>query len=267
MHRAIRRLLEDLAVPDGLALILDDVHWADSASVELLDHLVRHPPRGRVLIALAFRPAQASARLSALLGSAGGHGREVPVEPLTVAEAQELLGSKMSALRCQELHEASGGNPFYLEALARMDQQAPPNAGNNEPDEAELPPDVRSVLRLELDGLSGDALLVAQAAAVAADEFEPSLVAVAAEVDEDQASTALNDLTKRDIVRTASTGRLRFRHPLVRRAAYDCAAPAWRLGAHARIAAHLAEVGAPAALRAHHVEQSARSATRRPSPR
>ena len=43
----------------------------------------------------------------------------------------------------------------------------------------------------------------------------------------------------------------------MRRATYDCAAAGWRLGAHARIAAHLAEVAAPAALRAHHVERSA----------
>lgn len=268
VYRAIRRLLEDLAVPDGLALILDDVHWADSASVELLDHLVRHPPKGKVLIAIAFRPKQASARLGALLGSAGGHGREVPVEPLTVTEAQELLGPGMSRTRCQELHEASGGNPFYLEALARMDRQAQAAPGgtgagtsldgSDLPLEGiELPPEVRAALRLELAGLDKTSLLVAQAAAVASDEFEPSLVAVAAEVDEGTARTALNDLAGRDIVRTASAGRLRFRHPLVRRAAYDCAAPAWRLAAHARFAAHLAAIGAPASLRAHHVERSA----------
>ena len=92
---------------------------------------------------------------------------------------------------------------------------------------------------------------------MAALEFEPRLVAVAAEVSEGEAREALNDLTARDIVRPASAGRLQFRHPLVRRAAYDGAAPAWRLGAHARVAAHLAEVGAPATLRAHHVERSA----------
>src|SRR5262249_38930950 len=76
VYRARRRLLEDLAVPDGLVLILDDVHWADSASADLLDHLVRHPPRGRVLVAIAYRPAQASARRASLLGSAAAHGRE-----------------------------------------------------------------------------------------------------------------------------------------------------------------------------------------------
>ena len=255
IYRGMRRLLEDLAAPHGLVLILDDVHWADNASIELLDHLVRHPPRGRVLVAIAYRPAQAPARLAALLTTATGHARQLAVGPLTLAETEELLGPGLSRPWRQALHEASGGNPFYLEALARMDQHAPLAAEGV--DGSELPPAVRAALQLELDGLSPMARQVAHAAAVAADEFEPALAAVAAEVSEDEALAALNEMAARDIVRPASAGRLRFRHPLVRRAAYDCAAAGWRLGAHARIAAHLAEVAAPAALRAHHVERSA----------
>ena len=245
IYRAMRRLLDHLAGPRGLVLILDDVHWADNASIELLDHLVRHPPRGRVLVAIAYRPAQASARLAALLASATAHGRQVTVGPLTLAETQELLGPGLSLPRCQALHQASGGNPFYLEALARMGQHAPLAA--DDAGGTELPPAVRAALQLELEGLSPAALRVAQAAAVAADEFEPALAAVAAEVSEDEALAALNEMAVRDIVRPASPGRLRFRHPLVRRAAYDCAAAGWRLGAHGRIAAHLAVVAAPAA--------------------
>ena len=178
VYRAMRRLLEYLADPLGLVLILDDVHWADTASVELLDYLVRHPPRDKVLVAIAYRPAQASARLAALLGSAAARGREVPVGPLTIPEAQELLGPGISRGRCQLLHETSGGNPFYLEALARIDQQAQLTTGS--PDGNGLPPAVQAALRLELAGLSPAALRVAQGAAVAADEFEPALAAVAA---------------------------------------------------------------------------------------
>ena len=231
------------------------MHWADDASIELLDHLVRHPPRGRVLVAIAYRPAQASPRLVALLARATVHGRQVPVGPLTVAETEELLGPGLSRPRCHALHQASGGNPFYLEALARMDQ--PALLRIDEVDGSELPPAVRAALQLELEGLSPATLRVAQAAAVAADEFEPALAAVAAEASEDEALAALNEMALRDIVRPGAAGRLRFRHPLVRRAIYDRAAVGWRLGAHARIAAHLAEVAAPAALRAHHVERSA----------
>jgi DNA-binding CsgD family transcriptional regulator/tetratricopeptide (TPR) repeat protein len=251
LYRELRHLLEDLADPDGLVLILDDMHWADKASVELLDHLVRHRPHGRVLVAIAYRPAQASA----LLISAAAHGGQVPVGPLTLAEAEELLGPDLSRPRCQALHKASGGNPFYLEALARMDQHEQLTTGST--DGSELPPAVRAALQLELAGLSPAALLVAQAAAVAADEFEPALAAVAAEVTDGEALAALNEMAARDIVRPAPAGRLRFRHPLVRRATYDCAAAGWRLGAHARIAAHLAGAAAPAARRAHHVERSA----------
>ena len=61
LHRAVRALLEELGTPDGLVLILDDLHWADAASVELLCHLLRHPPRAPVLIALELVMALTSA--------------------------------------------------------------------------------------------------------------------------------------------------------------------------------------------------------------
>ena len=54
-HRAVREFLKRLAAPTPLALVVDDVHWADSASVELLSALLRRPPATAVLIALAVR--------------------------------------------------------------------------------------------------------------------------------------------------------------------------------------------------------------------
>jgi DNA-binding CsgD family transcriptional regulator len=255
VYRGIRRLLEDLARPHGLALLLDDVHWGDPGSIELLEYLVRYPPRGRVLVAIAYRPAQAPARLAALLASATSDGQPVTVGPLTRAETAELLGPGLSRPRGRALHEASGGNPFYLRTLAQMDHSA-----LLDPDGAEmgeLPPGARAALQLELAGLSPAGLLAARAAAVVADEFEPALAAVAAEVSGGEVLAALDEMAARDIVRPGPAGRLRFRHPLMRRAAYDGAAPGWRLGAHARIAAHLAGLGAPAARRAPHVERSA----------
>jgi predicted ATPase len=63
-HRAVRHLLERLAVPKPLVLQLDDLHWADSGSIELLGSLLRRPPRTAVLIALALRSRQVPERLS-----------------------------------------------------------------------------------------------------------------------------------------------------------------------------------------------------------
>src|SRR5262249_4532938 len=57
-HRAVRALLEHLAQSLPLVLVLDDFHWADSASVELLGALLRRPPAAAVLVAVGLRPRQ-----------------------------------------------------------------------------------------------------------------------------------------------------------------------------------------------------------------
>ncbi|WP_242608975.1 helix-turn-helix transcriptional regulator [Actinomadura formosensis] len=265
LHRTVRHLLEELAEPSGLVLILDDLHWADDATIELLDHLVRHPPRARVLVAVAYRPAQASPRLAALVDAAGPQGVRVTVEPFTQSEVREFLGPDVSRSRCQALFKASGGNPFYLEALAKMADGAP--AAGTALDRhwekgvaplTEMPPAVRAALQVELSALPPQALQMARGAAVAADVFEPALAAVAAEMEQNAALTALDVLTGHDVVRPTTGGRFRFRHPLVRHVAYASTAAGWRIAAHSRVSSRLAELGAPAAVRAHHVVRSAR---------
>src|SRR5947199_295982 len=72
----------------GKTRLLDDLHWADGNSIELLDHLVRHPPRGRVMIAGAYRPAQATPRLVGLVTRAA---QRIPVGPFTEAEVADFL--------------------------------------------------------------------------------------------------------------------------------------------------------------------------------
>ncbi|OPG08633.1 AAA family ATPase [Microbispora sp. GKU 823] len=136
LYRAVRHLVGALAGPTGLLLVLDDVHWADDGTLEFLDHVVRHPPAGPVLMAVAFRPAQAAPRVARLAAAAGPRGHEVVVGPLSATEVRQFLGPDVSRGRGMALYEASGGNPFYLEALARM--------GGT--DVAELPPTVLAAL-------------------------------------------------------------------------------------------------------------------------
>ncbi|WP_130512087.1 helix-turn-helix transcriptional regulator [Krasilnikovia cinnamomea] len=261
--RALRRLLETIAEPDGLVLILDDVHWCDAATTDLVDYLLRRPPAGPVVLALAYRPAQAPARLAAALVSdhSGRFHRRVALSPLPEAEVTRLLGPDADPRDVAYLFRLSGGNPLYLDALRRCGTTAIDAARTrDDPDPAlaALPTEVRAALGAEWESVGPDSRLVASAAAVGGDESEPALLAEVAELPVPAVLRCLDDLVARDLIQVvAGTGRFRFRHPLVRHVVYASAAAGWRLGAHARAAAHLERVGAPPRARAHHIARSA----------
>ena len=114
-------LLERLAAAKPLVLVLDDIHWADSGSVELLGALLHRPPAAAVLLALAVRPRQVPERLAVALERAHRAGTLTRIElgTLTPGEAQELLGVVGNGAAATALYDECGGNPFYLEQLAR----------------------------------------------------------------------------------------------------------------------------------------------------
>ena len=261
-HRAVRELLERLTATKPLVLVLDDLHWADSASVELLGALLRQPPAAAVLVALAVRPRQAPERLAAALERAHRAGTLLRVEvgALTRGETRELLGESVEGAAATALYDESGGNPFYLEQLARsLALERTAGASELSPADLDVPPAVAAALAEELALLSDGARLVLEGAAVAGDPFEPELAAAAAATSEASALEALDELLKLDLIReTEVPRRFRFRHPLVRRAVYESTPGGWRLGAHERSAEALTARGASAVERAHHVERSAR---------
>jgi len=262
-HRAVRELLERLTATRPLVLILDDVHWADPASVELLGSLLRRPPDAGVLIAVAARPGQVPPELRIELDRA--HRTQslarVPLRALTRAEADEFLGPSVDGATASTLFDESGGNPFYLEQLARSLDRETSRTRPAPVVIADLgvPAPVASALADELALLGDSAHLVLQGAAVLGDIFEPELAAAAAGVVEPVALTAIDQLTGVGVIRrTEVPRRFRFRHPLVRSAVYDSTPAGWLLSAHERSAAALAGRGATATERAHHVERSGR---------
>ena len=262
-HRAVRELLGRLAGPRPLVLVLDDVHWADSASVELLGALLRRPPASPVLMALGVRPHQRPERLSAGVERAhrGGALTRIELGALSPAEVRAFLGQAVDAAEASALYEESGGNPFYLQQLARMrDLTTAAGAGAAELSQAiDVPSAVAAALAEELALLSEPARLVLEGAAVAGDPFEPELAAAAATMAEASTMDALDELLRLDLIRqTEVPRRFRFRHPLVRRAVYETAPAGWRIGAHERCAEALAARGASVAALAHHVERSGR---------
>ncbi|HEY6694171.1 MAG TPA: AAA family ATPase [Solirubrobacteraceae bacterium] len=270
VHRALRDLLERLAGARPVVLWLDDLHWADGASVDAVAALVRRPPAAAVLLAIAARAGRRPPALDAALAAAGRDGRvtDLALAPLSEAEATELVGADVAPI-----YALSGGNPFYLEQLARADRDraaAPDNdraaapggdraAGGGVDRQGEgVPPAVALALAAEVAALAPEARLVLEGAAVVGDPFEPALAAEAAGVSEADALRALDELLLRTLVRpTGAARRFAFRHPVVRHAVYEGVPGGWRLAAHARAAAALERRGAGLIARAHHVEHAA----------
>ena len=117
-HYAVRAVLERFAARQPVLLALDDVHWADPASFDVIAHLLRRF-RGPLLVALAFR--QTPARLASALEEATrtGLATRLDLGPLSLGEAQALIDPELDSATRAALYRESGGNPFYLQALVR----------------------------------------------------------------------------------------------------------------------------------------------------
>ena len=264
IHRAVRRLLESLAVKRPLVLLLDDLHWADAGSIELLAALLRRPPSAPVLTAFALRPRQVPDRLSGPLERAVRDGvlSTVELTALGADDARQLLGAAATTADADALIEQSGGNPFYLEQLARSADRGgvAATAGADGPaGSGGLPRTVAASLAAELSLLPDRSRRLLEGAAIAGDPFEPELAAAAAGITEPEAVEELDELFVRDLIRATDVPRrFRFRHPLVRRAVLEATPAGWRLGAHERSADALRARGTSAVARAHHVEHAGR---------
>lgn len=258
-HYAVRAVLERLAARRPVLLALDDIHWADPESFDVISHLLRRF-RGPLLMTLAFR--QTPTRLASALEEAtrAGFSTRLDIAPLSSSEAQGLLDGELDAGTWAELYRESGGNPFYLEQLARSRSRGLPRtaAAPAEPESWAPPAAVLAAIIDELDHLHRDCRMVLDAAAIVGESFEPELAAAIVERELTPTLAALDELLDVDLIRPTTTPqRFRFRHPIVRTAVYEGMPRAWRLGAHARAAAALERMQAPVAARAHHIERSA----------
>ncbi|WP_205697231.1 helix-turn-helix transcriptional regulator [Conexibacter sp. SYSU D00693] len=252
-HRALRELLEGVAATRPLLLVLDDLHWADPATVDVLAALARRPPAARVLVLGGHRP---SAQLAPLVSAVQAleRGTLVRLAPLSRDDAAALLGPEVTPAERDAILRAAGGNPFFLEQLAR----APVAAGAGTAGPAGVPPGVAAAIREELEALADGTRAFLHGAAVAGEPFDLVLAAAAAQITQGAATAAVDEAIAAGVVQEADApGRFAFRHPLVRRAVYEAAGAGWRLGAHDRLRRALEALGADVTLIAHHAEGAA----------
>ncbi len=254
VDRALRALLRTGMTDRPLVLLLDDLHVADPAAVELLAHLVRRPPEGACLVVLVLRPAPAAAQLIGAVTGAAEDGELTLLSPdvLTREETLELIGSSLDDETQEHIWRESGGNPFYTRELALQAEAQPI-------EHDAVPPPVLAAVREEITALPRAVQVVVESAAVMGGEFDAVLLAVVAGVEPGAVHAAMDEAVGRDLARpTAVPGRFAFRRPIVRRAIYESADDADRQRAHARAARALAGAGAAAAAQAPHIARSAR---------
>ncbi|MFD5890911.1 AAA family ATPase [Streptomyces sp. NPDC060334] len=253
VHRATGRLLTRLGRGGpGLLIALDDLHWADPASLELLDHLVRHPPRTPVIIAVARRDRQTSPSLTAALtrGVDTAAVLRLDLGPLPeeacVARLAPDLVPGLPPARAARLYAASEGNPLYFLTLLQG------QAGAAVPDGG-----LAALLLDELTPLTTAQRRTAEAVAVLGDQATAPLLALTAAVpDMARLDADLAVLARRDLLRPGPGDSWSLRHPVLRTVIHENTEHRRRTGMHRRAAEALAGAGASAAVRAHHVERA-----------
>ncbi|GAA1926960.1 hypothetical protein GCM10009815_21830 [Nocardioides marmoribigeumensis] len=230
------------AAEQPVLVVLEDLHWADRATLRALAHLVATQDDGVALAVLATRrpfppPEGTSGDVEELLTRR--HATRLDLGGLTREESRALVAhvadQPVPDAQVDNWHERSGGNPFFLVELART------RAGEL------VPSTLRELLLRRLHPLPDGTADLLRQAAVAGREFSLEVVAAAAGADPDAVDRALDDARALGLVRDREVGRLAFDHALTRDALVGALPPVRRARLHARVA-HALETDADLAL-------------------
>ena len=240
---ALRRLLEALARTRPVLLLLDDVHWAEPALLDLVDYLAERVVAAPLLIVSLARP-----ELERPVGE------QLLLGPLGSDEARQLVAglADLDEATQDRVVELADGNALYAEQLAAY---AAENGTG-------LPPTLEAVLAGRIGRLADPERRVLQRAAVAGREFTRGVVAA---LSDEPIDGQLSSLTRRSIVHPAPTTEpgddgYRFHHVLLRDAAYATLTKIDRAALHERVADWLDRDGTgDDALAGYHLEQAALS--------
>jgi class 3 adenylate cyclase/tetratricopeptide (TPR) repeat protein len=243
---AFRKLLEEQA---PLVVVFDDVQWGEETFLDLVESTALLSSGGPLLLLGMARPELAERR--------PGWPGMVRLEPLPAEQADALIGDAVSDELRERIARAAGGNPLFIsEMLAMAAEDA----------HVDVPPTLKALLAARLDQLDEAERRVLERGSVEGEIFHRGGVQALAP-DETQVTTRLAALVRRQLVRPdraqiAGDDGYRFRHLLIRDAAYDALPKAVRADLHIRFADWLDEHGHSLVERdeivGYHLEQAAR---------
>lgn len=248
LYRAVVDLFVEVSRQRPLLLVVDDLQWVDSASLQALTLLADELRTNAIGLLVAFRDteidqAESVGRAVAALAATPG-ATQVHVGGLDRDDVGQLLAAQGDApddAVVAEVADATGGNPFFVLELARLlrsERTLDAPAG--------LPAEVREVIHRRLDRLPEQTRTLLTVAAVLGRTFDLATLEIASGVDLD----SLFDLLEPAVIAGTlddsdiESGAMSFAHDLVRAAIYDSLPTSRRLRLHARIGRALTELPA-----------------------
>ncbi|MFC5824226.1 helix-turn-helix transcriptional regulator [Nonomuraea insulae] len=239
LYEEVLTLVERVAADQPVVVSIEDLHWSDAATRELLGFLARNLTQAGVLLVITYRPQETSD--GPLLSELARHQRTTSLR-LDRLDRQgvgrqlaAILGAEPDSAAVRRIHERSDGNPLFVEALAR--------AGERTPDS------LRDLLLYGPRSLPGPARALLRIASVAGGRVGHRLLAEVAGQDGAELDALLRELVGRSLLLTAGDG-YDFRHALIRHAVYEDLLPGERARLHACYAEALRDSGAHAELAA-----------------
>ena len=279
LHAAWRSFFSALGAAGPTIVIVEDIHWADAALLDLLDELAE-AVTGSVVFICPSRPELTGRRP----GWGGGRRNfsSLALDPLTVDESELLVRALLAiddlpdGVRSRIL-ERGEGNPFFLEEILRhlidgghVFLQAGRWRAAAAVAEVEIPDTVQAVLAARIDLLEPSAKRVLQGAAVVGRDFWPGPARLLGGGEADDVDATLRVLQDRDLIVSRLSSRISgereftFKHVLTRDVAYESLPHRERPAAHARVAAWIEgtagdRVGEFNELLAYHFSTAARA--------
>lgn len=246
LFETILALIERLAATRPLVVVIEDVHWADRSTRELLTFLVHNLDAERVLFVVTHRDLPDAHPLRPVLVDLARSDRVVRMalprftREEVAALATGLLGRDPEPDMLDAVFTRSGGNPLFAEVLL---SGAAVDAG--------LAPELRDLLMVAVERLPEPAQQVLRMAAVGGTEVDHRLLLEVSELSEEELDDALRPAVRERVLVTADDG-YAFRHELIREVVYDGLLPGERVRLHRRYAESLESDPCGVGSLAHH---------------
>lgn len=251
LYRAVAVVVRAAAAERPLALFLDDLHWADTPSLELLRFLATELGDGPVAVVLTYRQAEPGER-QRLLETLGALARQAVIErvvltglgPNHVGEFIAVVtGADVAPALATAVHRRTEGNPFFMTEVVRLleSEGSLSDDARAATEHSQVPVGVRDVTRRRLSHLPDSTQRLLELAAVAGREFDLEVITAASTMDDETALDHFEPaLVSGMVLEMAEPLRwYRFSHALVRDALYDELSSTRRARLHARVAGAL----------------------------